>query len=391
MLLSHTLILNAVGGTFAVVCIHTFCWTISLLCSSHVTLPAKLSVVGLYASAAWIAFRAGHSVSLVGLGVALIYFTSLTYVVHRLAMALRLKRCTQGAVCVFCFAGFLLLPALLHPPDGVLVLAWALAPASYSYCVDASRQQQQPSLKECLFFVLVNPVLVFAERGHRSTLPMLHFGGLARASLGVAVLGFEQLMLQPALDSHQQLAGLLGFTPNGVAAAALLALTWFLSQYAAHSGLASIYIGLLRQLGHEIPERYHYPFLAKSPGDFWRRWNIYLGSWIKRYVFFPMSLRLGRGGASPLVAQGAALFVAFAAVGLLHDAYIYAKHFELVARGLVAFVLAGAVVALAEVTGMTWRRVVSTSGGAGGTWREHIAVAASRSMLGASLVLYMLL
>src|ERR1700730_9647811 len=90
--------------------------------------------------------------------------------------------------------------------------------------------------------------------------------------------------------AHIGAPGPLGLYKHFLSYGALQAL----NLYFAHSGLSSIQIGLIRLLRYQIPERYNYPFLAKSPQEFWRRWNIWLASWAKRYLFFPTAFLLRR-------------------------------------------------------------------------------------------------
>jgi hypothetical protein len=138
-------------------------------------------------------------------------------------------------------------------------------------------------------------------------------------ALGAGVLLLANVVLVPL---HGTLVALTGAS---LGLQGLTAVAVFAAQYAMHSGLASVQIGFLRQLGYELPERYDHPFLARSPADFWRRWNTYVGAWVQRYLFAPLALHLARYKiASSAAAQATAVVLSFVVVGLMHDGYVYA-------------------------------------------------------------------
>lgn len=47
-------------------------------------------------------------------------------------------------------------------------------------------------------------------------------------------------------------------------------------------------IGLGRMMGFRIPENFNSPYTAGSITEFWRRWHITLGNWMRNYLYIPL-------------------------------------------------------------------------------------------------------
>ena len=58
--------------------------------------------------------------------------------------------------------------------------------------------------------------------------------------------------------------------------------------YFDFSGYSDMAVGLGHIFGFHFPENFHYPYMAESITDFWRRWHISLGTWFKEYVYIPL-------------------------------------------------------------------------------------------------------
>ncbi len=59
--------------------------------------------------------------------------------------------------------------------------------------------------------------------------------------------------------------------------------------YANFSSGIDIAIGIGYLFGITLPENFNNPFLAKSISDYWRRWHMSLGTWLRDYIFYPVS------------------------------------------------------------------------------------------------------
>jgi alginate O-acetyltransferase complex protein AlgI len=99
--------------------------------------------------------------------------------------------------------------------------------------------------------------------------------------------------------------------------------------YMDFSGYSDIAIGSARMLGISIPENFDWPYISRSPRDFWRRWHITLSSWIRDYLYLPLTgqpfYSESRGGLEQAVSERRqsttwALFLTWFIMGLWHGA-----------------------------------------------------------------------
>ena len=129
-------------------------------------------------------------------------------------------------------------------------------------------------------------------------------------------------------------------------------------QYADFSGGIDIIRGISALFGVELDQNFRQPYFSVSLGDFWRRWHITLGTWMRDYVFYPLALtrgmqKLGKWctrhfgrHAGRTIPAGIANIAVFFLVGLWHGAQ---SHYLL--WGLYN----GIVIALSDLTAPFWQ------------------------------------
>ncbi len=66
------------------------------------------------------------------------------------------------------------------------------------------------------------------------------------------------------------------------------ALAFTFQIYFDFSGYSDMAIGIARMLGFRFPENFNHPYISQSITEFWRRWHITLGSWMRNYVYIPL-------------------------------------------------------------------------------------------------------
>lgn len=58
--------------------------------------------------------------------------------------------------------------------------------------------------------------------------------------------------------------------------------------YNDFAGYSDMAIGLGRMIGFKFPENFNNPYISKNISEFWRRWHISLGRWMRDYIYIPL-------------------------------------------------------------------------------------------------------
>jgi alginate O-acetyltransferase complex protein AlgI len=162
--------------------------------------------------------------------------------------------------------------------------------------------------------VLAGPIM----RGHEF-LPQLRF----RRRFSLALLHMAVPLLVTGLFKKalgDQLGPIVrdGFGDAGsFSALALLAIAtaWSFQLYLDFAGYTDIARGSARLVGIGMPGNFDWPYRSLSMAEFWRRWHITLGTWLRDYIYFPLG-----GSRRGDVRTSANLVVTMTLAGLWHGA-----------------------------------------------------------------------
>jgi alginate O-acetyltransferase complex protein AlgI len=101
--------------------------------------------------------------------------------------------------------------------------------------------------------------------------------GLSKKVFIANQMGFQAdtifAMNYQTLDSYSAWIGILAYT---------------FQIYFDFSGYSDMAIGIGRMMGFRFPENFNNPYISQSITEFWRRWHITLGNWMKNYLYIPL-------------------------------------------------------------------------------------------------------
>ena len=144
--------------------------------------------------------------------------------------------------------------------------------------------------------------------------------------------GFAKKMLVANIVSVYVSKIFADFTNQSGITALFGMLCYSVQIYADFSGYMDIMCGYCEMLGIRLTENFERPYFSKSVAEYWRRWHISLGTWFKKYIYYPIGMstwsrrlaklcsqRLGKYFADTIPAT-IALVVVWFATGLWHGA-----------------------------------------------------------------------
>lgn len=195
-----------------------------------------------------------------------------------------------------------------------------------TYVVDVYRKEHEPQKNfwDYLLYILFFPKLIAGPIVRYNDFAKQLQSHFANENLSNRIQGLIRFII--GLSKKVLIANQLGLVADNVfiwdyelldsfsAWMALLAFSFQL--YFDFSGYSDMAIGLALMLGIKIPENFDNPYVSKSVTEFWRRWHISLGSWMKNYLYIP----LGGNQSSKKSRIYLNLWLVFIASGFWHGA-----------------------------------------------------------------------
>jgi len=167
---------------------------------------------------------------------------------------------------------------------------------SISYSIDIYRKEAEPvrSYADYLLYIsmfpqlLAGPIVRFREVSqqirNRSVTNEKIAIGFFRFCIGLSKKVLVADILGQYVDT-QLATGTVGIDSG---ASWLILLCYSFQIYFDFSGYSDMAIGMGLTMGFRFPENFNYPYLSKSITEFWRRWHMTLGNWMKDYLYIPL-------------------------------------------------------------------------------------------------------
>ena len=217
---------------------------------------------------------------------------------------------------------------------------------SMGYIVDVYREKTAPQknpLKLLLFVsffpqIIQGPISIYDQLAHQLYEP--HKFDFTRVKYGMELIlwgFFKKLIIadRAVIAINTVTASYDSYNGTTLTFTILL---YALQLYADFSGGIDISRGVCQIFGIDMMENFKRPYFSKSINEYWRRWHISLGGWMKNYIFYPIAMsnvflnaskkmkgtRFGKTAAgthiSKVLPTSVASLIVFLLVGIWHGA-----------------------------------------------------------------------
>ena len=165
---------------------------------------------------------------------------------------------------------------------------------SISYMVDVYRGTVQAerdfvsfaAYKAMFSQLIAGPIVRYSHVNkelHARPFDLLHVAdGLRYFMVGLSMKVIVADTLAPLANACYALAA------PSMADAWLGTFAYSLQLFFDFAGYSIMGIGLGQMLGFKFPENFDFPYVSLSIQEFWRRWHMTLGSWLRDYLYVPL-------------------------------------------------------------------------------------------------------
>jgi alginate O-acetyltransferase complex protein AlgI len=136
--------------------------------------------------------------------------------------------------------------------------------------------------------------------------------GFYRFAIGLA----KKVLIANQMGLYADEIFAMNYAGLGTYAAWMGILAYTFQIYFDFSGYSDMAIGIAKMVGFKFPENFNNPYISKSITEFWRRWHISLGAWMRNYLYIP----LGGNRVASKSRLYLNLWLVFLASGLWHGA-----------------------------------------------------------------------
>lgn len=172
---------------------------------------------------------------------------------------------------------------------------------SMSYVIDVYREDteaEQNIAKLALFIsffpqILQGPISSYNQLAHQLYEP--HRCEYRRIKYGLELMlwgFFKKLVIADRAAAAIQAVTNSPYEFNGTVLT-FTVLLYALQLYADFSAGIDIIRAIAQMLGIDMIQNFRQPYFATSLNDYWNRWHISLGAWMKSYIFYPIALSKG--------------------------------------------------------------------------------------------------
>jgi membrane protein involved in D-alanine export len=193
-----------------------------------------------------------------------------------------------------------------------------------SYYMDKVPGEKMPDLMSYFNYLAFTPTLLIGPIDRFSRFEASEKKGFSNMNGGTFIEGWEAFI--KGLAFKFVLAELvnrywLGLYPaSSMEAGSILnnMYAYYVYLFFDFAGYSWMALGIGKMMGIAVPVNFTNPFVAENPQDFWRRFHISLGDWLRDYFFTPLYLYFTRKKSLkkyPLSRQNFALFMTFLLMG----------------------------------------------------------------------------